>query len=247
MEEESKRHIQMPTKMTNTKVLKPKDLLVYVCIKSFMNKDTLEAFPSLNTIVKISSVAKPTVLKAIEKLKQENYLSVRKEGRRNIYKFNPHKNFEVFSYDFLNKEDLNSTEKATIIALQENMIKDNGFGKTTYSYTEMSNNINMSYNTVVKTMGSLEEKGYLDVIPTNAKDPYTGLMKKEKIFYLNELGQAIVFTLQKHHEEIQENKEKTKVNTEDIDTLKKQVKILINETKRLNKIIEGENKDSIQL
>ena len=233
MEEKSKRHIQMPRKMTDTKILKPKDLLVYVCIKSFMNKDTLEAFPSLNTISELSGSSKPTVSKAIERLEQENYISIRKENRRNIYTFNPYKNFEVFSYEFLNKSDLNSMEKATIIALQEDMIKENGFGKTTYSYTEMSENINLSYNTLVKTMDSLKDKGYLDIVPTNSKDPDTGLMKKEKIFHLDELGQAIVFTLQKHDE--------------DIDTLKKQVKILINETKRLNKIIEGENKDSIQL
>lgn len=230
----------MPTKMTDTKILKPKDLLIYVCIKSYMNKDTLEAFPSLNTIAELSGSSKPTVSKAIERLEQENYISIRKENRRNIYTFNPYKNFEVFSYEFLNKSDLSSMEKATIIALQEDMIKDNGFGKTTYSYTEMSENINLSYNTLVKTMDSLKDKGYLDIVPTNAKDPDTGLMKKEKIFHLDELGQAIVFTLQKHHEEIQKH-------DEDINTLKKQVKILINETKRLNKIIEGENKDSIQL
>lgn len=235
MESESKQHVQLPNDMTITKILTPRDLLVYVCIKSFMNKDTLECFPSLATIVNLSGISKPTVMKSIKLLESENYISVRKEGRKNIYKFNPHKNFEPFSYDFLNNKDITSSEKAMYTALQQNLIKDvTGFGKTTYDYFEISEKINMPYKTVLENMKSLEKKGLLDIVKTNKKDPVTGVMKQEKIFHLDELGQAIVFTLQNHEDRINDN-------TSDIKTLQKQVDILIKENRELKKVIEDKN------
>lgn len=235
MESESKQHVQLPNDMTITKILTPRDLLVYVCIKSFMNKDTLECFPSLATIVNLSGISKPTVMKSIKLLESENYISVRKEGRKNIYKFNPHKNFEPFSYDFLNNKDITSSEKAMYTALQQNLIKDvTGFGKTTYDYFEISEKINMPYKTVLENMKSLEKKGLLDIVKTNKKDPVTGVMKQEKIFHLDELGQAIVFTLQNHEDRINDN-------TSDIKTLQKQVNILIKENRELKKVIEDKN------
>ena len=82
----NKQHIQLPNNMTHTKVLTPRDLLIYVCIKSFMNKDTLESFPSLTTIAKLSGISRPTIIKSIKLLESEKYISVRKEGRKNIYK-----------------------------------------------------------------------------------------------------------------------------------------------------------------
>ncbi len=235
MESESKQHVQLPNDMTITKILTPRDLLVYVCIKSFMNKDTLECFPSLATIVNLSGISKPTVMKSIKLLESENYISVRKEGRKNVYKFNPHKNFEPFSYDFLNNKDITSSEKAMYTALQQNLIKDvSGFGKTTYDYFEISEKINMPYKTVLENMKSLEKKGLLDIVKTNKKDPVTGVMKQEKIFHLDELGQAIVFTLQNHEDRINDN-------TSDIKTLQKQVNILIKENRELKKVIEDKN------
>ena len=34
-----KQHVQLPNNMTKSRILTPKDLLVYVTIKSFMNKN----------------------------------------------------------------------------------------------------------------------------------------------------------------------------------------------------------------
>ena len=36
----TKQHVQLPNNMTKSGELSPKDLLVYVTIKSFMNKDS---------------------------------------------------------------------------------------------------------------------------------------------------------------------------------------------------------------
>ena len=239
--EESKQHVQLPNNMTATKELTPKDLLVYVSIKRFMNKDSLECFPSLDTIVKLSGVSKPTVRKTIDKLQTLNYLSVRKEGRSNVYRFSPYKNFEPFSYSFLDKEDLTPEEKSLIIVEQQYMFKDQeGYGKITYTDLELSDKINMSYNSIVKHHKSLEKKGYLSSIKTRAKDSETGILVKEKLFHLDELGQAIVFTLQNHEERL--GKTETRV-----EVLEKQIKIILEENQELKRRLDNPESQDIRL
>ena len=169
------RHVQLPNNMT-TKDLTPKDLLVYVSIKRYMNKDSLECYPSLDKIVEVSGISKPTVRKTIDKLSKLNYITVTKSGRKNIYKFSPYKNFEPFSYEFLDKKDISADEKALIIAEQQFMFKDvDGLGKISYTDLELSDKINMSYNTIVKYHRSLEQKGYITTVKTKAKDSETGI------------------------------------------------------------------------
>ena len=90
----------------------------------------------------------------------------------------------------------------------------------------------MSYKSLVKYQKSLQEKGYLTVIKTSAKESGTGLQINEKIYNLERLGQAIIWTLKKHEEDINELKEKTTETSKD-------VAILMKEVKRLNKIIEN--------
>ena len=224
------KHVQLPNNMTVTKELDPKDLLIYVTIKSFSNSKTLQCNPSLETIVKKSGVSKPTVRKSIKKLEELNYIEVKKLGRGNDYRFNPHKNFEPFSYEFLEKEDLTPNEKAYIIATQQYMYKDiEGKGKMTYSYSEIADKINLSYNSVVKYNKSLEDKGFLNVISTGKKDPVSGVYIQEKFYHLDELGQAIVFTLKNHEERL----EKTE---SDVEILKRQVNILLAENKKLKEV-----------
>lgn len=231
---ENKQHVQLPNNMTINEELNPKDLLVYVTIKKYMNKESKSCFPSLALIVEKSGVSKPTVLKAITKLKNLNYIKVEKIGRNNLYIFNSYKNFEPFSYDFLDKKDITTEEKALIIAEQQFMFKDQkGFGKISYSDMELSGKINMSYGSIVKHHKALEKKGYLTTIKTSAKDSISGLQINEKIFHLDELGQAIIWTLQKHEDAINDLKEQTdntsrdmKIVLKELDELKKKVEII---------------------
>lgn len=230
--ENSKQHIQLPNNMTNKEDITPKDLLIYVTIKSFMNKDTLSCFPSIATIVKKSGVSKPTVLKGILKLQAAGYIRIGKYKRSNLYTFSRYKNFEPFSYDFLNRTDISTEEKSLIIAEQQHMFKDTeGFGKISYTDLELSKKINMSYPSIVKYHKSLEEKGFLTIVKTSAKDSSTGVQINEKIFHLDELGQAIIWKLQQHEEDINELKKIT-------DTTSKDMKIMMNEIKRLREEME---------
>lgn len=241
---ENKQHVQLPNNMWKSGELSPKDLLVYVTIKSFMNKDSKECFPSLDTIVKRSGISKPTVRKAIEVLKKEKYLSVRIQGRSNVYSFNSYKTFEPFSYDFIKDNTLDSNLKAYIIASQQLMFKDEkGFGKMSYSNDELSDLINLDKRTIVKYDKALEEKGYLSMISTNKKDETTGLKINEKVFHLNELGQAIIWTLQKHEDEINELKEFSVEHT-------KTMEMVLNELKEVKEKLanlEGKNNNEIIL
>ena len=186
--------------------LDPKDKLIYIAIRRYMDKTTLEAFPSYATITKDTSAAAKTIKKCIDNLVREGYLETRKEGRKIIYKFNNKKQFEPFSYDFLDKPDLSFTEKSYIIASQQYMFKDEEEGKINYNNRELSKLINMPESTISKCNRSLERKGYLE-----------GASEIVKKFQLRELDQLFIWKFKEQDEKIQKN-------SEDIDYLKRELK-----------------------
>lgn len=188
-----------------------------------MNKETRIAFPSLKTIADVSGASIPTVRKCIANLEKAGYIIVEKKGRQNIYRFTTYKNFEPISYEFLDKKDLTFTEKACVMPSQQFMFKDpNTYeGKISLSDKEWADKINVSPSTISRCNKSLSEKGYLQIVKTGVKDSETGLAINEKIFALDKLGQAVIFTLQDHENRIS--------NTEsEIASLKKDIKILHN-------------------
>lgn len=229
---ENLQHVQLPNSMTVNSELTPKDLLIYVSIKRYMNKDTKQAFPSQDLICKNASSTKPTVKKCTEKLVELGYIKVKKEGRKNVYIFNSHKNFEPFSYEFLDREDLSASTKAHLLATQQFMFKDvDKYGKVTMNDFQLSQILNTSPHTLAKCNKELEEKGYLSISKTSAKDSETGLVRNEKIYHLDELSQAIVFTLQNHEDRLNNTDAKIKA-------LEKQIEILLkaNDAKNIKQI-----------
>ena len=212
-----KRHVQLPNNMPLT----PQDLLIYLSIKRYMNNETKEAFPSLLTISKVSGASINTIRKGIENLKREGYIETYKRGRSQIYKFIKYTNFEPFSYEFLDKEDLSFTEKAYLVASQQYMFKNDGVGKLYLTNKELSKRINLSEPTISKCNKSLEKKDYLSIIKTDKVDSLTGLKINEKVFHLNELEQAIVFALQNHEDRIEKNENTIKSLQKELQELKK--------------------------
>ena len=91
------------------------------------------------------------------------------------------------------------------------MYKDNNDGKISMSLNELSDLINMPESTISRCNKNLQDKGYLTVF--QAKDSETGCLKKEKVYPLDKLGQTVVFLLKEHNNQ----------NTEDIDSLKKDI------------------------
>lgn len=221
MEAINKQHVQLPNDMTVNENLTPQDLLIYVAIKRYMNKDTKEAFPSLQTICTKSGASINTVRKCINNLEAQDYFKIEKRGRQNYYIFSDYQKFEPFSYDFLDKEDLTFTEKAYIIASQQYMFKDEkGIGKISYTNSELSEKINMPESTISKCNRSLTTKEYLSIIRCEKHDPETGLAIQEKIFHLDELGQAVIWALQNHEQRITKNEKTLDLALKEIAQLK---------------------------
>ena len=216
MEKISKQHVQLPNTLININPITPKDLVIYLAIRRFLNGKTGECYPSLATISKKAGAAINTVRKSIDTLEKTGYLIITKQGRKHYYGFPKDKTFEPFSFDFLDKEDLTFSEKAYLIASQQFMFKEKGEGKITYSNKELAEKINMSEKTISRINQSLVKKDYLTIEKSNKLNPRTGIKINEKFYHLNQLEQAIVFTLTNHEERIQEN-------TNDIEALKKRI------------------------
>lgn len=197
--------------------LDPKDKLIYLAIRRYMNKQTKEAFPSYARITEDTGAAQKTIKKCVNNLVREGYLETQKQGRNIIYKFNNKKQFEPFSYDFLDKPDLTFTEKSYIVATQQYMFKDKETleGKISFSNKELSGLIKMSPSTITRCNYSLEKKGYLE-----------GASDSIKKFQLRELDQMIIWKLKDHEEQINKN-------TEDIAFLKKEIQRLSLENEKL--------------
>lgn len=195
--------------------LDPKDKLIYVAIRRYMNRQTMEAFPSYATITKDTGAAAKTIKKCVNNLVNENYLQTRREGRKLIYTFNNKKCFEPYSYEFLDKPNLTFIEKSYIIASQQYMFKEDNEGRIEYTNKELASLIKMPETTVSKCNHSLERKGFLQ-----------GASEITKRFQLRELDQLFIWKFKEQDKKIQKN-------TDDIELLKKEIKQLKEENKAL--------------
>ena len=87
MENSSKRHIELPS-TEGINDLTPQDQLVYLGLRSFINKDTMESFPSQKEVANRIGCCDKTVRKCIKNLIDKEYIKTRKKGRQIVYKFN---------------------------------------------------------------------------------------------------------------------------------------------------------------
>lgn len=195
--------------------LDPKDKLIYVAIRRYMNRQTMEAFPSYATITKDTGAAAKTIKKCVNNLVNENYLQTRREGRKLIYTFNNKKCFEPYSYEFLDKPNLTFIEKSYIIASQQYMFKEDNEGRIEYTNKKLASLIKMPETTISKCNHSLERKGFLQ-----------GASEITKRFQLRELDPLFIWKFKEQDEKIQKN-------TDDIELLKKEIKQLKEENKAL--------------
>lgn len=216
------RHVQVPNNMCKTHELEPFDLLVYANIKRFMNQQTKEAWPSIATLKSLIGSRSDKIRESISRLKGK-YFGVYMKGRKAVYVFSKrYKNFEPFSYEFLDKSDLTPAEKAYIIASQQFMFKDiQDLGKMSFSAKDLSQLINMPEWEIWRHDRSLRDKGYLNVIQTKNRNFETGLPLTEKVFDLKTLGQQIIWQLTRNNERIQHNSEQLRKLQKDLQLLKK--------------------------
>lgn len=218
-------HVQMPNRNENDSIT-PKEQLIYVAIKRFMNKDTMEAFPSLAKLSEQTGASIPTIRDAIKVLVDLGYITIRTQGRKHVYKFDKYKNFEPFSYEFLDNKDLSFLEKSYLVASQQFMYKSSENASMSLTNRELSEKINMPESTISKCNRSLESKKYLTVVKNATRDLITGCRTDTKIFKINEFGQAVAWMILDHEDRITEN-------TNDIQYLKKQNELLMRRIEEL--------------
>jgi len=230
MEKETlKQHVQLPNKMGEND-LSPKDQLIYLSIRRFMNSQTKIAYPSLSKISEISGASINTIRSSIKTLELKDYFKVIKEGRSQKYLFNELKKFEPFSYDFLDKPDLTFTEKSYIVASQQYMYTDvEGVGKISYSNKELSEKINMSEATISRTNNSLVRKNYLTLIKNESRNIESGCKTDTKLFNLNELGQAVIWVLKNHEDRITDNEDRITKLEQTVESQNKLIQSLLKE------------------
>lgn len=213
MENKEKRHIELPS-TEGINDITPQDQLVYLGLRSYMNKDTMQAFPSQESVAQRIGCCRNTLRKCIQNLIDKEYIKiVGKQGRNKIYQFNKLKQFEPFSYEFLEDRSISFTQRALLASSQQYMQnKDTGTGVIKYSKMELAELINMPYPTLVKATKELANK---DIINTT-KLP-SG--KQQMEFVLEKYHQGIVKVLMNHEQRIENNEDR-------ISALENQVRLL---------------------
>lgn len=206
MENKNIQYVQLPSQ-GDISDISPQDQLVYLGIRSFMNKDTFEAFPSQKLVADLIGCCDKTVRASVKNLIEKDYLKIRKEGRKIIYTFNKLKQFEPFSYEFLKNRDYSFSEKALLASSQRYMFdKESYIGKVGYSKMELAQKINMSYPTVARLTASLQNKGALTL--KNKVNELTNQKSQEMEFHFSKYDQLVVGMLLNHEDEIEELKKR---------------------------------------
>lgn len=232
---DNKQFVALPSGEECLRDLNPQEQLIYLGIRSFMNKDTMEAFPSVDKIAERIGASAPTVRKCIKKLEEKDYIKVDKSKRNHIYKFNKLKQFEPFSYDFLEDKSLSFTQRAVLASTQTYMCdKESGIGKVLLSKMELAKRINMPYSTLARTTKELSNKDILSMVTLDTKDILTGCNKQQMQFNLEKYNQGIVKVLLNHELRIENGEEEREL-------LKQQLTQL---TQRLEKLEQNQQKVS---
>ena len=69
-ENKNSQYVILPKKDT---LLQKYEILIYVCIRRHMYQDTMEAYPSIECIMRESGCSKPTVTNAIKSIEEKGY------------------------------------------------------------------------------------------------------------------------------------------------------------------------------
>jgi DNA-binding transcriptional regulator YhcF (GntR family) len=222
MENKEKRHIELPS-TEGINDITPQDQLVYLGLRSYMNKDTMQAFPSQESVAQRIGCCRNTLRKCIQNLIDKEYIKiVGKQGRNKIYQFNKLKQFEPFSYEFLEDRSISFTQRALLASSQQYMKeKETGKGIIKYSKMELAELINMPYPTLVKATRELANK---DIINTT-KLP-SG--KQQIEFALEKYHQGIVKVLLNHEQRIGNTEDKVFILENTVKQLQEEIKKLKN-------------------
>jgi len=189
------------------------DQLVFAQIKRFMNAESRECYPTVDTIHDLTGLSDKFIKDSIGRLSSYGLIIVRRRrGTSNLYYFPPETDqFEMFSEDFLDMK-LPPKVKEYYMKLQKHLFnKGEKVSYTQYSDTEISKLVGLSLPTVKKYNIILQESGYLNTEITTYKDE-AGFNIRQMNFDMEKLGQFGLW--------VKAVTEQVSENTEDINTLK---------------------------
>lgn len=225
----------LPNEVVDCEEISPKTLVIYCAIKQHMNKDTLEAFPSIKTIAKEAGCGEDAVRKAIKELVDNKFIEQKiRKGQSTIYKFSSTKQFEPFSYDFLKDPKIKIREKAYLMMNQKYMYnKGTGIGSISFSTKEVAKRTRMSVPTVLACENTLIRAGYLTKPESKLVDSETGLHRDLRMYLLQLYNMAAVT-----YRQTQQNSEDIKTLKENNEIMKKQIELLARKVFKDEKIPE---------
>ncbi len=212
--EENKKHVQIPQANTIDKSsdLKLLDYLVYANIKRFVDKESLIAKVSTETLARKCNMSQRSILKSIEKLENANMFKVIRTANAqkkncNQYQFQQLKEFEMFSDEFLDASEFTNKVKAYWIMLQSEAYKDttNSLAYISKNDKELSESLNLDLRTVQKYNKELENLGIMNKV--NYGFDEAGFSKQQWVANLVTLNQYILCSMAVVNEQVAENKE----------------------------------------
>lgn len=116
------------------------------------------------------------------------------------------------------------------------MYKDvEGVGKIGLSNRNLSQEINMPESTIRRCNAELVSKDYLTILKNEKKDLQTGCFTDTKIMKLKQLGQAVIWTLCDHEEQIRQNTQDISKLEERLNQQEQLIQRLLNENTELKK------------
>lgn len=115
------------------------------------------------------------------------------------------------------------------------MFKDAGVGRMTFTLDELSDKTGLDRHTISKNNSSLIRKEFATQRTTQVREDISKCFKKETIYFLEKIGQAIVFTLKQHENKIQEHDVQIADLYKKLEERDKTVKTLIERISELEK------------
>ncbi len=233
--ENNKQFVVLPNEVVDCEDISPKTLVVYCAIKQHMNKETLEAFPSVKTIAQEAGCGEDAVRKAIKELVDNNFIEQKvRKGQSTIYKFSTTKQFEPFSYDFLKDDKIKIREKAYLMMNQKDMYnKGTGIGSISFTTKEVAKRTRMSVPTVLACENTLIKAGYLTKADSKMIDSESGVHKDLRMYLLQLYNMAAVT-----YRQTQKNTEDIQALQKDNEIMQKQIEILTREVFKNKEIPE---------
>lgn len=140
--------------------LKYTDLIVYIAIRSFNNKDN-NCFPSYETIAEKAGCGRSYTIQAIKRLESSGLIEVIRSAKIKVvnrYKFVKCYDFERIPYQIF-EEDLTLNEKSMLLWLRQWVRMPNLI--IPYKIKKLSKLLKISYKIVHQQVSALIKKGYI--------------------------------------------------------------------------------------